>query len=555
MTFLDAAIEILRDAKDPLHFSEIAKRAVSDKLLSHVGRDPEAAMQSCLNSAVRRGRESGEAIIVRAKPGYYSIRPGAILPDPPARPNAAEETPAAEAAEAAAEPSAGARAAKKSAKASRSRRSGGEGKGGKTRSRAKSDPADTGPPRKRNSRRAKGGEGDEATAPADASQAEASDRNEAGADAGGAPAPDGKAGPEAAPSASGATPGGRASVEFEAPSGSGLDGVTDVALVMANAMSRLVEERPELREELEAMQQNPSGTPTPTPPAASSSGTSVEERPSRRRRRRRRRGRRVEWSGAGSSSVRADAASMTEKLLDSVAEVLADAGAKSLHVRQIAETLASKNVLGGEISEIERAVTSSVLLDIHTSGRNSRFVARGDARYQLQGTRVPEPVAKAEQSLRDALAHLDRETSNQFERWLQSLGARALESLVRMYLQAEGYNLAATLPPSRGMGKLIVEDPDPEDDESRVLVLVVPRRTQLEPKLWEGEVERNNCGALLLFTTAEVPEDLGASELRVVGGAEFAAWLRRHGIGVQRVNLQVSMLDSVLIESVGGLDT
>lgn len=550
MTFLDAAIEILRDAKDPMHFSEIAKKAVSEKLLSHVGRDPEAAMQSCLNSAVRRGRESGEAIIVRAKPGYYSIRPGATLPDPPPRPGAAGDEAEAggaspESSEAEAEPAAegkSRRSARK--KTSRSRKD--DAKPSRGRKKAGADAkADT-----------KSGDG-------------TADK----------PKPKGKskAAPEGAPEeaeASEDTPpveGAESSVEFEAPSGSGLDGVTDVALVMANAMSRLVEERPELREELEAMQQNQaasnegpqaasSSSSSSSAPSSSSgssgssgSGPAVDERPSRRRRRRRRRGRRVEWSGG--ATVRSDAASMTEKLLDSVAEVLGEAGAKSLHVRQIAETLASKNVLGGEISEIERAVTSSVLLDIHASGRSSRFVARGDARYQLQGTRIPEAVAKAEQAVRDAMATLERETSAQFERWLQSLGARALESLVRMYLQAENYRLTATLPPSRGMGKLIVEDPEPEEDETRALVLVVPRRTQLEPKLWDGELERNNCGALMLFTTAEVPEELANGELRIVGTAEFAAWLRRRQIGVQRVQVEVSMLDSVLIESVGGLDT
>ena len=540
MTFLDAAIEILREAKDPMHFSEIAKKAVREKLLSHVGRDPEAAMQSCLNSAVRRGRESGEAIIVRAKPGYYSIRPGATLPDPPARPGAAEaeakpaETEAADEAETPeGEPAAEAKP-RRSARKKTSRGRKDEGKPARGRKKAGAEP-----------------------------------KTKDGPEADGAPEGTAAAeGAEPVTATDSAVDASDPSVQFEAPSGSGLDGVTDVALVMANAMSRLVEERPELRGELEAMQQNqaaeaePNSPSTSAPSRASSSGSSnssggsqptVEERPSRRRRRRRRRGRRVEWSG--SSTVRADAASMTEKLLDSVAEVLGEAGAKSLHVRQIAETLASKNVLGGEISEIERAVTSSVLLDIHASGRNSRFVARGDARYQLQGTRIPEAVAKAEQAVRDAVASLERETSAQFERWLQSLGARALESLVRMYLQAESFTLAATLPPSRGMGKLIVEDPDPEEDESRALVLVVPRRTQLEPKLWDGELERNNCGALILFTTADVPEDLANGELRIIGTAEFAGWLRRRQIGVQQVQLEVAMLDSVLIESVGGLDT
>ncbi|MCA9707139.1 MAG: winged helix-turn-helix domain-containing protein, partial [Myxococcales bacterium] len=65
MTFLEAAIEVLREADGPLHFGEVARRAVEGNLLSHVGRDPEAAMRSCLMSAVRTGHSGEEPIIVR----------------------------------------------------------------------------------------------------------------------------------------------------------------------------------------------------------------------------------------------------------------------------------------------------------------------------------------------------------------------------------------------------------------------------------------------------------------------------------------------------------
>src|SRR5690606_3913967 len=98
-------------------------------------------------------------------------------------------------------------------------------------------------------------------------------------------------------------------LEFEAPKGAGLDGITDVAMVMANAMSRLAEERPELRGEFESLQRPPPPPPPSAPPVEhrasrrALSGPPVtarpqppaaedEERPGRRRRRRRRRGRR-----------------------------------------------------------------------------------------------------------------------------------------------------------------------------------------------------------------------------------------------------------------------
>ena len=97
MTFLEAAIEILRDADGPLHFAEVAKRAVEGNLLSHVGRDPEAAMRSCLMSAVRKGHDGADPIVIRDKPGIYGLRPGAELPPRAAKPaakKAAKKAPA-----------------------------------------------------------------------------------------------------------------------------------------------------------------------------------------------------------------------------------------------------------------------------------------------------------------------------------------------------------------------------------------------------------------------------------------------------------------------------
>jgi hypothetical protein len=262
----------------------------------------------------------------------------------------------------------------------------------------------------------------------------------------------------------------------------------------------------------------------------------------------------VDWSGAG-RGARPASSTLSDSLLESVAEALDEAGPRSLHVRQIAEALANKGILGGEISEIERAVTSAVLLDIHTHGRTSRFSARGDARYQLQGTRLPEPAAKAEQAVREAVRTLEGETAAQLVQWLQTLGARALESLVRVYLQREGYALVATLPPNRGLGKLVVEEREPEEDEGRVLALVVPKRTSLEPKLWDGELERNKCTSLMVFTMGNIPDEAALGDVRCVQAQELAAWLREQGLGVEKVSFEVSVLDPTLIESIGGLDT
>jgi hypothetical protein len=572
MTFLEAAIEVLRKAGEPLHFSEVATRAVEGNLLSHVGRDPEAAMQSCLNSAVRKGHDGEEPLIVRDKPGVYALRAGAMLPEPPARPPArppakVSETPS-----------------KSVVSVAQAKASDEAHDRGKRRRRAKARgeaPAPVSvevlPARKASHNKKKTTKA--RTRPARVEAVDLDDEPAELDDLEGDMDDDEDGG------ASAIKP-----VEFEAPAGSGLDGITDVALVMANAMSRLVEERPELREDFDAMQQTIESQAPPRPADRTSPrgaprerergerdrdrgdrdrvqrerergerdrgerdrGERDDDRGGRRRRRRRRRGKRVDWS-AGANS-RSAAATLNDKLLDNVAQVLEDAGTRSLHVRQIAETLANKGVLGGEISEIERAVTAAVLLDIQGYGRASRFAARGDARYQLQGTRLPEKAAKAEQGLRAAARLVESETRAQIAQWLQALGARALESLVRIHLQREGYALVAALPPSRGLGKLVVEDPDPEFEETRLLVLVVPRRTAIEPKAWEGEAERNHCGGVVLFAMGEVDEAV-AGEARVIGANELACWMVEQGVGVDRLAIEVPVIDPTFIESIGGLDT
>ncbi|PRP91066.1 hypothetical protein ENSA5_58760 [Enhygromyxa salina] len=576
MTFLEAAIEILRSTEDPLHFNDIARLAVERKLLSHVGRDPEAAMRSCLNSAVRSKVHDG--LVMRSKPGHYRLRPGVAVPDLPPPPSSAEPLPDAEleVAEAAASEKPAADKPKKVSKTKKKARTSSKRTSQKTKSEeavaAQDAPAEATPaaPKKTTRRRSRSASKSEPAVTADDSQLKLEVAPEPdGAKPDGAKPGDGPASvpvPELDPS----------KVRFRGPEGSGLEGDTDIALVMANAMSRLVDERPELREELEAMQK----VETPDPEVIEvgrkkRSGTGraqgrgreersdrarddrgredrEEDRGSRRRRRRRRRNRRVEWSESGGQRSQA---ARGDELLDRVATVLSEAGSRSLHVRQIAESLAAQDVLGGEISEIERAVTAAMLLDVNRRGDASRFAVRGDARYQLRGSRLPEKAAAAEHAMRAAVQRLENETESQLHLWLQSLGARSLESLVRIWLAREGFTLVGTLPPSRGLGKLVVDDPDPEEDEARTLVLVVPRKTSLEPKLWDGEAERNGCANTMVFAMCDPPADQSIGETRVVFAPDLVRWLLRRGIGVRNLSIQVPVLDPDLIESVGGLDT
>ena len=543
MTFLEAAIEVLRHEDEALHFGEIARRAVERELLSHVGRDPEAAMRSCLTSAVRG--DPPDAVLVRTKPGHYQIKPGAELPDPPE--DLVEET--------ASKPKTR-KSAKKTTKSKAE---------SKSRSKAKADDADDADDED---------DADDADDADDVDDAETETEEDDEDD----------------------DEGGRG-VRFEAPTGSGLDGPTDVALVMANAMSRIVGERPELRQELEAMQARSAESANdaggdrhengraerassrgyerngkaddkgePKIERRTGRGRTREERNGndagrerdrdreddrggRRRRRRRNRGRRVEWAEVGDGR----GADPREALLEAIASVLSEAGARSLHVRQIAEQLAAKDILGGDISELERAATAALLVDVGRFGTASRFVARGEARYQLRGARVPEEAAKAERSLYAAVREVERTTRANLGGWLRSLGARAFEAMVRMYLDYERYTLVATLPATRGYGRIVAEDPETED-RARTLIVAVPAKTEVERKLWEGDDARNECSTVTLFAAGDIPDNLPGN-VRPIGVEELVEWMLDQGVGVRPVEVSLQVLDAELIESIGGLDT
>lgn len=71
MTFYEAAVEVLRRSKRPLHFKKITEVAIRDALLSHVGKTPETTMGERLELEVRRADES---IVIKTRPGVYALR-------------------------------------------------------------------------------------------------------------------------------------------------------------------------------------------------------------------------------------------------------------------------------------------------------------------------------------------------------------------------------------------------------------------------------------------------------------------------------------------------
>lgn len=263
----------------------------------------------------------------------------------------------------------------------------------------------------------------------------------------------------------------------------------------------------------------------------------------------------MEWVPGGQEAGSGSEAAGSKALLDAAAEALGRTEGRAQHIRQLAEALAARGVLGGELSEIERALTSAILMDVRALGRASRFAVRGDARYQLQGARLPEAVAAAERAIREAAVSVERESRRHLELWLGNLGARALETVARMYLETEGHRLAAALAPAKGLARLVIEESDAEDEESRTLVAIVPRKTTLEPRALEADLEARGCASCLVIAGGDMAEDALPPDTRVITAPELAAWMWEKGIGVQPLRLELTVLDPGFVESVGGLDT
>jgi hypothetical protein len=70
MTFLEAALEVLRHEGRPLHYKELTERALGKKLLTFVGRTPEVTMQTQLTAAVKKAPGNP---FVRVKPGIFGL--------------------------------------------------------------------------------------------------------------------------------------------------------------------------------------------------------------------------------------------------------------------------------------------------------------------------------------------------------------------------------------------------------------------------------------------------------------------------------------------------
>jgi hypothetical protein len=73
ISFKLAAIKILRDAKEPLHYEEITKRALGKNLIETSGSTPHFTMNAQITRDIKFNKE--KSAFKKIKPAYYTINP------------------------------------------------------------------------------------------------------------------------------------------------------------------------------------------------------------------------------------------------------------------------------------------------------------------------------------------------------------------------------------------------------------------------------------------------------------------------------------------------
>ena len=94
MTFVEAAVAVLRQHGRPLHFKKLVEMALRQQLLTHAGRTPEETMQTQLALSIKRAPDRSP--FVDAGNGVFGLKAY------PSKEEAAAEKAAAKAAEKAA---------------------------------------------------------------------------------------------------------------------------------------------------------------------------------------------------------------------------------------------------------------------------------------------------------------------------------------------------------------------------------------------------------------------------------------------------------------------
>ncbi len=598
MTFIEAAIAILKREGRPLHFKKLTEIALKENLLTVVGRTPEATMQQRLNDAMKKDTSTP---LTREKPGVFGLRWYPKKGEEEEETDTAAATAAATAtvtATAAATETEGATQGNGEEKKRRRRRG---GRGRRKREGAEAPTA--------------AAEAQEEAAPAAEVVDEAEERAEAAqaveraaeeerprveperrsfAEAAAVVAAGRK--PEEAPEVVAAPPAVEEAAEPEP--------MPEEERAEAPPADEAIEEALD-EEELAAELEEPSG-----PLIAPTHGTEelvkgedhrpVYEGPSHRRRdrheRREERRREREARAQGRREAREarqqpgpqqkqaqpqpsqqqqsqpqpsqpqpsqqapsqpppqqQGAAPAGSPLDAAVEVLRGSDGRPMHFRQIIDQAVKRKLLRGDAPELWRMLRAAVLVEARAreaAGLRPRVRAVGGGNYALGDRRLDGELAQYERELGERAARLSEATRAALHRRLGRLAPAAFETLGRLLLERMG--LASVELVKRGEGVAYFGAVRPRGRKAKVLVGMRPGEGELQRRavgeLRAGLKARSYDEGILLAGGRAGGEALaelsaGAGPVDLYDGEALAALCVRLGVGVMKRLVPVDTLD------------
>jgi hypothetical protein len=527
MTFLEAALEILKRERRPLHFKELTEKATERKLLTFVGRTPEVTMQTQLTAAVKKAPGSP---FVRVKPGVFGLL---RYPEAPVEP---EREPEAEAAP-----------EKPQKSDSRPTDEGGEARGGRRR--------------RRGGRGRRRGRGDAPADQAAARVASAESTSESPSPVEGAEERESGEAPDE-PEIGSLSPEARAAALAESGvlEGDGDDRDAEESEEEARAdrdagagphgeSAGRQDEEPSNPEEGGGRYQSlaPQGEaaaraerPGSVPPSGSSEGATPGSSP----------------AGEGTPETPTQQGRKITSPTDAAIEILkGQAPGRGLHVRQIADAAVRRRLIHGEPNEAWRVMRAALATEGKErlrAGQRPRVRPAGSGLYALSRRPPDSDLERAEFVLGEARRALRERTLAALEQRLADLSPAAFEAVGRVLLQREGFGPATFV--KRVEGTIYLEALRGRGFRpSRCLIALRPgaaaagRRALGE--LRAGIRARNQDEGVLMLA-GRLADDAVAewkqsgAPVEVVDGPAMAETCIRHGVGVIGAVVNVEFVDA-----------
>ena len=521
MTFTEAALEILKRERRPLHFKEITEKAMERKLLTFVGRTPEVTMQTQLTAAVKKA--PGQPF-VRVKPGVFGLlRYPEASPEPEPEPEAPDQT---------ANPQKGKgknedRAGAEGSRTSRRRRRGGRGR------------------RRGQGEATEAVEATEATSVSPGLSGEEERPTREDADVGDAPEePEiGTLSAEARAAAlaeSGVLDGGQDETEGEED-----DEAEETVAEQGGEVETVAGEAAEGEEGAKTDEQGAQDRFTPAPvvseqTVSAGGGSGGEGMPQA-----------TPAPGGEGQQVR-----KISTPIDAAIEILkSQAPGRGLHVRQIADAAVRRRLIHGEPNEawrVMRAALASESKERLRAAQRPRVRPAGSGLYAL-ARRPPDPdLERAEFVLGEARRALRERTMASLEQRLAELNPAAFEAVARVLLQREGFGPATFV--KRVEGTIYLEALRGRGlRPSRCLIALRPgaaaagRRAVGE--LRAGIRARNQDEGLLILAGRLADDAIAewkqsGAPVEVVDGPALAESCARHGVGVITATVNVEFVDA-----------